>query len=529
MTDVLLINPYFTQRLNFYTFYKPSLPLGLMYIAAYLRQHNVYPKIIELGIFSLDEAIVKGDKIRFGISDQKLVSILKKEKPKIIGITSMYSVYYRDVLNIAKIIKKYDSKIKIIIGGNHPSSYWDSILKNHEIDYIVVGEGETTFLKLTKYLLANNKMSSINIKGVAYRHNQKIVYSGPAPLISDLDKIPFPARDLIDFQQYLPKASDTPYVMRYPVASIITSRGCPGNCVYCTVKAVWGRTWRGRSPKNVVDEIELLIQQYGIKEFAFLDDSASVNKNRWIGICDEIIHRKLDIKWSTPNGIAHWTLDKPTLKKMYEAGCYRITFGIESGNQRTREFLGKPYSLKQAQELIKYANKIGMWTICTNIIGFPYEQLNSVTDTIEFAKSCGTDFATFYLLIPQPTSEVYSYFRKENLLNLDRFLISINDDDEETEKVNSVLNEGGTNTKYFTKDQLKELQRKAYRQFLIHRALSYASNPLLILRKIKNKEELFYVTKLLRIGLLIIIRTLNPFNVKSGDFLYRKHKFTKSA
>ncbi|PJE67862.1 hypothetical protein COU95_00060, partial [Candidatus Shapirobacteria bacterium CG10_big_fil_rev_8_21_14_0_10_40_9] len=245
-------------------------------------------------------------------------------------------------------------------------------------------------------------------------------------------------------------------------------------------------------------------------------------KKRWNAICDELISRKLDIKWSTPNGIAHWTLDKPTIKKMYEAGCYRITFGIESGNVETRKFLGKPYSLSQAKELIEYANNIGMWTICTNIIGFPYERMGSMEDTIEFAKKCGTDFATFYLLIPQPTSDVYQYFRKENLLNFDRFFEDLKINGDEFERINYILNETGADTKYFKKEELREIQKKAYREFIIYRALSYFFNPTRLVRKIRSKEDLFYLLRLLSYGVKIFLRTVNPLNLKSSDFLYKK-------
>ncbi len=519
--DILLINPYYSQRKESFFFYKPTPPLGLMYLASYLRKFGLESKIVELGIFEIKKAIVGKDRIRFGLSDRKILSLLKKEKPKIVGITSMYSVYYRDVMEIAATIKKYNRNIKIVIGGNHASSYFNFILKDKNIDFVVIGEGEQTFLELCQALLSKKKTFR-RIKGLAYKKKGKTVETPPREMIADLDEIPFPARHLIDFKKYLAKESDTPYSMRYPSAGLITSRGCPGNCVYCTVKAVWRRTWRGRSPQSVVDEIEHLVKKYGVREIAFLDDSASINKKRWQALCDEMIKRKVDVKWSTPNGIAHWTLDKPTLKKMYQAGCYRITFGIESGNAKTRKFLGKPYPLSQAKRMIEYANQLGMWTICTNIIGFPYEKMNSIRDTIEFAKRCGTDFATFYLLIPQPTSDVYQYFRKEDLLNFDSFFEELKVDDEDFARINAILNEEGSDTIYFKKEELREIQKQAYREFIIHRGLSYLFHPQRILWKIRSKEDLNYVLKLLTHGLKIGLRTLNPFYLKSSDFLYRK-------
>ena len=521
MSDILLFNPYYSQRKEYYSFYLPAAPLGLMYLVAYLRKFGLPSKIIELRIFDIKQAILSKDRVRFGLSDSQIVKILKAEKPKIVGITSMYSIYYRDVMEIAATVKKFDKKIKVVIGGNHPSSYYNFVLKDKNIDFVVIGEGELTFLELCQ-AISKGKRNFENVRGIAFNEKGKIIRTEARELIANLDDIPFPARDMVDFKKYLGTPKHNPYLMRYPTSTIITSRGCPGRCVYCTVRAVWGRTWRGRSPKDVVDEIEELVNKYGVKEIAFLDDSASVDKRRWNMICDEMIKRKINIKWNTPNGIAHWTLDKPTVKKMYQAGCYRITFGIESGNPETRMFLGKPYPLSQAKDLINYANKIGMWTICTNIIGFPYEKIGSMKDTIEFAKKCGTDFATFYLLIPQPASDIYAYFRKENLLNFDRFFEDLEINGDEFERINYALNETGADTKYFKKEELRMIQKKAYREFIINRALTYLFNPVRIFRKIKSPEDLFYVSRLLNHGAKIFLRTINPLNLKSSDFLYKK-------
>jgi len=189
-----------------------------------------------------------------------------------------------------------------------------------------------------------------------------------------------------------------------------------------------------------------------------------------------------------------------------------------------RYFIGKPYSLEQARELIQYANKIGMWTITTNILGFPYEKADSIKATIDFAKHSGTDFACFFLLVPQPTSEVYQYFKKEGLLDIDNFLDTGNISSEEFEKINYILNDAGCNTLYFSKEELKKIQKSAYRSFIIHRALTYLFNPLRLIRKVHSREDFFYVLKLLRRGASVFYRTLNPFNIKSGDFFYADTK-----
>lgn len=515
--NIILFNPYYSQSVEYYAFYRPAVPMGLLYLASYLRKYGFAIKIYELGQFDPKEAFIEGKKIKFGLSRAQIQKLIREEKPKIVGITSMFSVYYQDVAEIASLVKIVDPAIQVILGGNHASSYWNHILKNKNIDVVVIGEGEETLLELCQCVL--NGRSIDKIRGIAYRNNDAgIIMTQPRELIGNIDNIPRPAYDLIEFRKYLGEGNI--YSMRPPAAGIVSSRGCPGKCVFCTIKAVWGNTWRGRSPTSVVDEIEFIQKEYDIHEFAFLDDSASVNRDRWGGICDEIVRRRINIKWSTPNGIAHWTLTKELLRKMYQAGCYRVTFGIESGDPDTRKFIGKPHSLQQAKELIKYANKIGIWTMITNIIGFPYENLDSILRTIKFAKTSGTDFACFFLLIPQPTSAVYDYFRKEGLLNFDNFFESDNFDEEAFRQINYALNETGCDTVYFKKEELSRLQKNAYRSFIIYRGLTFLLNPLKLIRKIHSLEELRYVLKLFMMGPGVFMRTLNPLHKKSSDYLY---------
>lgn len=513
MTEILLFNQYFTSPQETPEPILATLPLNLLYVASYLKQNDLNCQIYELGISNYDEIIVEDNKTRCGISNKEIIEIIEKERPKVIGIGCMYSRHYIDVISIARFIKKINPSIEIVLGGNHATAFCDMVLKEDTIDFVVRGEGEVTFYELCKAIISK-KLNYEDINGLAFRDIKgNITKTQSREFINNLDVLPIDY-SIVDVNKYAKVSYVTPFLMRYPSLGIISSRGCPNECVYCTIKAVWGRTWRCKSAKKTVDEIELLKTRYGIREIAFLDDSASLNKKRWNSICDEMIERKLDIKWSTPNGIAHWTLDKPTLKKMKAAGCYRVTFGIESGNVETRKFLGKPYSLSQAKEMIQYANKIGMWTICTNILGFPYETKEAMEDTIKFAKESGTDFATFYLLAPQVTSEVYDVFKKEDLLNFD-FIFNDNIFDiEKYNEMNKIVNDGGAPTKYFTAEEIKEIQIKAYRSFIIYRALSFL-NPMRLLRKIRSVEELKYAVRLIKTGFKITLKSFYKKTTKT--------------
>jgi len=387
---------------------------------------------------------------------------------------------------------------------------------------VVRREGELTLHELCAYILSGNKGedSLRGIRGLSFRDGNGTVVANPdRELIENLDTLPEIDYSLVELKKYAEPVYKNPYVMRYPCVGIITSRGCPGRCIFCTVKAVWGKTWRAKSIKKAVDEIELLNTKYGIRELSFLDDTVSLDKTRWGGICDEIIKRGLDIKWTTPNGIAYWTLDKFLLKKMKAAGCCRLTFGIESANEEIREFIGKPYSLSQVKELINFANKIGMWTICTNIIGFPYETKKQIMDTINFAKYSGTDFATFFFLSPHLTSDVYSYFRKENLLNFDYVFTNQNSEEQDYDAVYAALIEGGFPTKYFSADELKKMQINAYRSFIIYRAITYLVF-LPLIRKMHSAEDVAYTAKLLFHGLKILSR--NFCNKTTKSLLYKQ-------
>lgn len=434
----------------------------------------------------------------------------------------MYSIHYIDVIAIARLVKRISKDIKIVLGGNHATTFVQTILTEPSLDFIVRQEGEITFYELCKAILSESNNFK-DIRGLSFKDNNgDIIHNQGRELIKNLDELPPVDYSLIEVKKYVDSVSND-YIMRSPSMGIITSRGCPCRCVFCTVKAVWGRTWRGKSVSRVIGEIESLYNNYGIREFSFLDDSVSLDKERWNKICDEIIRRKIDIKWTTPNGIAHWTLDKPTLKKMKQAGCYRITFGIESGSEETRKFIGKPYSLSQAKDLIRYANRIGMWTICTNIIGFPYETKEAINETIKFAKKSDTDFATFYLLAPNYASDVYSYFEKEGLFNFNLAFTNDNFNEQEYDAAIRILNDGGFPTKHFTADELKKIQIKAYRSFIIHRALSYLTI-LPLLKKVRSGEDLRYTLKLLFKGFTILLRSFYKKTTKS--LLHSRQKFS---
>jgi magnesium-protoporphyrin IX monomethyl ester (oxidative) cyclase len=472
MTKILLINPYITVAKDDPG--RPAPMLSLPYLAAYLEKNGFKVNILDAAGQGWANIETIGDKKRYGLTGSEISSFIKTEDPDIVGITAPSTSHAADVHDIAMLTKVISTGIKVVVGGAHASSNPEKVLLDRNVDMVVIGEGEETLLDIARRHDKGEPLEGI--AGTVVMKDGQLVAAIPRPYIENLDSLPFPSRHLLPMESFLHRSSEgINYAMRKRFISMITSRGCPGECIYCAVKTVWGRRWRARSAANVVDEIEELIKKYNVGEIHFLDDSMSVSKERLSEICDEIIRRKLNIKWTTPNGIAIWLMDKPLLRKMKKAGCYRLTFGLESGNKETLSFIGKRYDYADAKELINYANRVGLWTIGTFIIGFPYEKKESIENTISFAIDSGLSFAVFYIANPFPGTRMYEYYVEADLIPKDASIIV-----------------RGVDTKEFSHSDLVRLQSEAFSRFMRSRL----RRPWGFLLKIRNLEDLSYMFKL---------------------------------
>lgn len=487
---VLLLNPFLTIHSDNPAGISPALGLG--YLAAYLEQNGIEVAILDIAAEGIHGVRKIGEKLRYGLSREEIERRIKDYSPQIAAITCQSTLHAQDAHQTAQIVKEIDKNILVVMGGAHASAAPQEVLKDENIDIVVIGEGEITFLEVVRNFQKNKGLDKI--LGTFTRKQGNVIENPPRPFIKDIDMLPFPARHLLPMDIYLKEmAKQSNYLMRRPALTIISSRGCPGNCIYCSVRTVWGRFWRSRSPKNVVDEMESLIKDYGAREIHFLDDSISVDKERLKGICDEIIKRKLNIKWTTPNGIAIWLLDKELLIKMKKAGCYRLTFGLESGSTEVlHNYVGKYYDFEKAREIIKFCSSIGFWTVGTFIIGFPYETRKQINDTVNFAISTELDFAVFYIANPFPGTRMYEDYKKEGLLP----------------KSGAYELVRGCQTKHFSHKQLVILQAEAFNCFMKSRL----KNPWRFLNKIKSFEDLIYTLKL---GKIFSKLLLNQSSIKT--------------
>jgi magnesium-protoporphyrin IX monomethyl ester (oxidative) cyclase len=484
---VLLINPPFTQYGSEVEI-QADEPLGLMYLAAYLRQKGIQVEILDA--FQGKKSVpIENDFYKSGLSNEEIITKITEYEPDIVGISTMFTMHSKGVHDLAAVVKRISQNILVVCGGSHASALPDLVLRDENVDIVVIGEGEETLLELVDCQTDNKQIS--DVPGTAVRENGKVKINPVRPHIENIDELPFPARDMVDMNIYLGDRYRNDFSMSPPRANIITSRGCPYKCPYCAIHSIWRHTWRGTSATKIADEIELLIDNYQVNEIAFQDDNLTLNKKRINDLCDEILKRKLRIKWCTPNGVAIWTLDKELIAKMKTSGCYKLTFGIETASLNTQKFINKSHvDLIKAKDIIKHCNKVGMWTHSAFIIGFPYETYEDIKATMDYAIDSDLDFAAFFIATPFPGTELYDIYLREGLLNLEL--------DNPTEiKWTGCQQEPMCSSKYFNREELDSFLKDAHRQFYRSRITKFM-NPIRLFKKLSGPPEVRFFLKLVK-------------------------------
>lgn len=500
---ILLIYPCITlHRLDVSPALKGIL-VGLAYIGAVLQKNGYTVKILDCLVSPRYTQRIDSDFTRFGLSDAEILDRIKSFKPDVVGISCMFTSYFKDAHNVARITKEYNKNILVVFGGAHASTFPDTVMKDCNVDLVVIGEGEYTIIEVMERY--KDRKNFNGVKGIIHRVDNTINKEEPREPIQNLDELPFPAWELLeeDLEIIRDEHLKNKFLMRKPVGHLLTSRGCPNDCYFCSVKLIWSRRWRSRSAKNVVDEIEFLKNKYGYKEFHFVDDNSSVSKKRMYEICYELLKRKLNVKLATPTGIAIGTLDREVLAKMKEAGFYRLCFGIESGSEESQKIIKKRLDLNRAREVIRQANKLGFWTSATFIIGFPHDTMREIRATIDFAKRSEMDFAIFYLLTPQPGTEVYDIFKKQGLIDLDGYIDPYSKD---WYKI-SITYSNGFKTSLFSNKALHDILSKAYSEFLKYKLFSFQTY-INIIRKVKSFEDLRYIVRLMAIPRAMLLNMI---------------------
>lgn len=347
---------------------------------------------------------------------------IEKDLPNIVGLTSL-TVDAVNALLIAKSIKEINPSIKIIMGGPHVCAVPEDVINDPSIDMICIGEGEYTLLELA-HELENEKPDLNKIKGLWFKENGKIIKNELRLPIQDLDALPFPARHLINYDKYFDASKYLQGSRRVESRrdTIISSRGCPFGCIFCTISISMGKKFRSRSPENVIKEIEEIVEKYNVGDIGFEDDNFTFDKERANKICDLIIKKGLNkkISWSTPNGVRADTLDEELLKKMKESGCQEIILAPESGNQYVVDnIIKKRLNLEIVEKNAKLCKEIGLRCGMFFVVGSPGETKEQINDTIKFAERMKKEYGVMPMVFtaqPYYNTELYKISKEKGYL-----------------------------------------------------------------------------------------------------------------
>jgi len=394
------------------------------------------------------------------ITPEKFEEEVRKTMPDVLGMT-VFSNNLSMVRRQMEIAKKINPKIVNIIGGPHPSSVPADELFAYfgdSADYAFRGEGDKGLPMLLDKIFDNKVIGYEEIPGLVWRENG-VSRLNPTYMEENLDILPMPRWDMMPPDKY-PQATMGSFFKNFPIAFLVTSRGCPFQCTFCASKPVVGRNIRFRSVENVMEEIRFVSKTYGIKEFHILDDNFTLNRERATEICRRVIAEKIPVTFYAVNGLRLDTLDRELLAIMKEAGFFAINIGIESGSQRILDHMKKNLKKELVREKANLISSMGFMVSGLFIVGYPAEKREDIEETIEFAKSLELDRATFSLYLPLPGSEMYNTLKEnDELQGLDWDKVTF-------DSVSYVPNG-------MTSKELKGLQKKAFFSFFLRPKILY--------------------------------------------------------
>jgi len=389
---ISLINPPYPPSVHSHP---PFIPLGLAYLGAVAEKAGHQVTIIDCQAEKLTQ--------------ETFLARIAQTPSDVIGVTST-TLLYKSAMKLITIAKQAHPQAKTMLGGSH-GTFWDeNALNEHpSLDIVVRREGELTFIELLDKL--QSQASLANVLGITYRNGDKIVRNADRPFIEDLDSIPFPAHHLMPLESLKRDGK-----ILFP---LISSRGCVFWCDFCSTVRMFGRGYRWRSPKNVVDEMQLIHDKYGVKQVTFYDDAFSVDRKRVIQICDELHARKLDMMWDCGTRVD--MVDRELLQTMRNAGCFAVWLGVESGSEAILGAMNKSIKLDQTRKAYKTAHEVGLMTIANVVLGFPGETEKTARETIRFVKELNPDDVGFYVATPYPGTPMYDEVIKNGWLRVTDF------------------------------------------------------------------------------------------------------------
>jgi len=390
--NVTLVNPPYPKRAHQHP---PFSPLGIGYLGAVLEKNGYSVNVIDCQAQKLTHSDFERE--------------ISKHQPKVVGVTST-TLTYKSALKVAEIAKQVHPDCVTILGGCH-ATFWDdkALEECPRLDMVVRKEGEYTLLEIVNRLRENKRID--NVLGTTCKKNGKIIRNADRPYIENLDELPFPAHHLLPLN-HLRKQGRV-------IFPLTASRGCVYWCNFCTAVRMFGRRYRMRSPKKVVDEMQFLNEKYGASQFTFYDDTFTVDQSRVEEICEDIRQRKLKIEWDCETRVDMITSD--LLQKMKKAGCIAVWFGVESGCQNVLDSMGKSINVAQTRRAFEWAKEAGLMTVAGVILGFPGETKDTALETVKFIEELNPNDVGYYVATPYPGTPMYDFVKENGWLKITDF------------------------------------------------------------------------------------------------------------
>jgi anaerobic magnesium-protoporphyrin IX monomethyl ester cyclase len=466
MKKVVLVIP---PQEKFNKDYLPSIGVG--YLASSLERAGYEVKII--------------DSHAEHLNDEETVNRIIEEKPEVVGVTASSHNRFHAISVCRGVKEKSNGDIFVTVGGCHFSPTAVSTLESiPEIDTVVLQEGELTFIDLLNGYFQKKPLE--NVLGIAFRRNGKVLINSPRPFIKDLDDLPMPAWHLFDFKKYDARLEGEE---KTKSIGVISSRGCPNECVFCVNSSFWQRLLRRRSPKKFIDEVEFLHRNYGYNGFDFWDDTITIFKDHIREICEEIIRRKLDIVWYARARVN--TVDRDILSLMRKAGCKVISFGVESGSPKILERIKKRITIDQVRKTVKTCAELKYIVKLFFIYSLPGETLEDIKATRDLMRELKFYGPNIHVLpgftFIYPGTAIESIAKEEGTLSRDfNWNIPVEFD------INNRINVNPTIPLYQQKD-LKVEEIKSFLDSGKTKSLELIKSIPLAVKGVKNSEDFQYL------------------------------------
>lgn len=385
----------------------PLPPMGLGYLAAVAEKAGIQVKVIDCLVHGWEhEEQVDENLIRIGLSNDEIQKRIREFNPDMVGVNCQFSRQYKIYHQMFSLIKAIDSRIVVVAGGPHATVCPEEVLGDDRCDYLISGEGEESFRELIDVLRKDAAVSSID--GLGWKSEGRLIFNPKRKIIENLDTIPFPAYHLMELDKYFGLEASHGARHKKRFCPVITSRGCPAKCTFCSARQVWGNKYRMRSVDSVLEEMRLLKNQYGIEEIMFEDDNVTANAPRAKLLFSRMIEEGFNFAWDTPNGAGAWSMDEEMIDLIKKSGCVKLNFPVESGSQQVlKTIIQKPLVLDKVKKLALYCQKIDLDHSMFLVIGMPGEKITDMWSSFKFAADCGCFTPHISVATPYPGTQLY--------------------------------------------------------------------------------------------------------------------------